>query len=452
MGSRRNSGRSVGNSSLLGRNLSDRKNLPRTNQTTATNRLLRASPVQHSIHIRHQCPRRQPSPVRSLKPVHNSNQPCEYPWSIDNHNDYMLEEDRGTFPPCSSPSDPTCSGTDNGSISCSRSAIRSSDGTSNTRKNGSSKKVDRPMPARPSNPLRYKTELCRTYEESGNCKFAKTCTFAHGLRELRAVPRHPRYKTDLCRTYHSLGYCQYGARCHFVHDPEEAAGVSSMRGLRLRSRHDRLGSALLTLAEIAGVAPDPTASDVLLANLRRLYAIRTMQDDSENRAASTDIGTGIQHGNTMDLTSCSNPVSVDLSKLLPENISAMLLEPVSSRRSVSESFTGSSVLDNSLDHLLECSVDENVDSSMDTGVWSSASSMSTSWGCGSTTLTPPLSPDSDNTWQPLPSILSDFPFCDIDQTSASKLVQVQCVISNPMEVSRSLQLPTIAELCHLAQF
>ncbi|MPC70968.1 Zinc finger protein 36, C3H1 type-like 1 [Portunus trituberculatus] len=73
---------------------------------------------------------------------------------------------------------------------------------------GSGKKV---LP-RLSNPLRYKTELCRSFEESGDCRFGQACTFAHGLRELRAVLRHPRYKTDLCRTYHGAGYCQYGAR------------------------------------------------------------------------------------------------------------------------------------------------------------------------------------------------------------------------------------------------
>ncbi|KAK8381899.1 hypothetical protein O3P69_015124 [Scylla paramamosain] len=98
---------------------------------------------------------------------------------------------------------------------------------------GSSKKVSTP---RLSNPLRYKTELCRSFEESGDCRFGEACTFAHGLRELRAVLRHPRYKTDLCRTYHGAGYCQYGARCHFVHDPEEATGVAALRGYKLRSQ------------------------------------------------------------------------------------------------------------------------------------------------------------------------------------------------------------------------
>lgn len=64
---------------------------------------------------------------------------------------------------------------------------------------------------------RYKTELCRSFEETGFCKYKEKCQFAHGFQELRNVQRHPKYKTDLCRTYHSTGFCPYGSRCHFVH-------------------------------------------------------------------------------------------------------------------------------------------------------------------------------------------------------------------------------------------
>ena len=73
----------------------------------------------------------------------------------------------------------------------------------------------------PSNPSRYKTELCRPYQEYGHCKYADKCQFAHGGHELRALPRHPKYKTDLCRTFHTKGFCPYGPRCHFVHSLEE---------------------------------------------------------------------------------------------------------------------------------------------------------------------------------------------------------------------------------------
>lgn len=65
---------------------------------------------------------------------------------------------------------------------------------------------------------RYKTELCRSFQENGTCKYGDKCQFAHGHNELRNMMRHPRYKTELCRTFHAAGYCPYGPRCHFVHD------------------------------------------------------------------------------------------------------------------------------------------------------------------------------------------------------------------------------------------
>nr|XP_056701856.1 mRNA decay activator protein ZFP36L2-like [Euleptes europaea] len=68
---------------------------------------------------------------------------------------------------------------------------------------------------------RYKTELCRTFEESGACKYGGKCQFAHGAGELRGLSRHPKYKTEPCRTFHTSGICPYGARCHFIHNAEE---------------------------------------------------------------------------------------------------------------------------------------------------------------------------------------------------------------------------------------
>lgn len=69
---------------------------------------------------------------------------------------------------------------------------------------------------------RYKTELCRPYQDYGYCKYGDKCQFAHGEHELRVVPRHPKYKTELCRTYHTRGFCPYGSRCHFIHSLDEA--------------------------------------------------------------------------------------------------------------------------------------------------------------------------------------------------------------------------------------
>lgn len=70
------------------------------------------------------------------------------------------------------------------------------------------------------NSSRYKTELCRPFEESGHCKYADKCQFAHGHHELKTLSRHPKYKTELCRTFHSKGFCPYGPRCNFVHNDD----------------------------------------------------------------------------------------------------------------------------------------------------------------------------------------------------------------------------------------
>ncbi|XP_066140724.1 protein TIS11 [Euwallacea fornicatus] len=76
------------------------------------------------------------------------------------------------------------------------------------------------------NTSRYKTELCRPFEEFGVCKYGDKCQFAHGMAELRSLARHPKYKTELCRTYHTVGFCPYGPRCHFVHNQDEAVPKS----------------------------------------------------------------------------------------------------------------------------------------------------------------------------------------------------------------------------------
>ncbi|XP_044059562.1 mRNA decay activator protein ZFP36 isoform X2 [Siniperca chuatsi] len=76
---------------------------------------------------------------------------------------------------------------------------------------------------------RYKTELCRSFTESGLCKYGGKCQFAHGPDELRDLSRHPKYKTEPCRTFHTIGFCPYGIRCHFVHNNEEEKNHSFSR-------------------------------------------------------------------------------------------------------------------------------------------------------------------------------------------------------------------------------
>lgn len=61
--------------------------------------------------------------------------------------------------------------------------------------------------------MKYKTELCRNYELQGNCKFALTCCYAHGLSELRdKIHLNSNYKSKICKHYHKEGGCPYGLR------------------------------------------------------------------------------------------------------------------------------------------------------------------------------------------------------------------------------------------------
>lgn len=72
----------------------------------------------------------------------------------------------------------------------------------------------------------YKTELCRSWEEKGTCRYGTKCQFAHGEDELRNVPRHPKYKTEICRTFWVSGACPYGKRCCFIHTELPVSGIT----------------------------------------------------------------------------------------------------------------------------------------------------------------------------------------------------------------------------------
>lgn len=64
------------------------------------------------------------------------------------------------------------------------------------------------------------TEMCRTWMETGGCRYGSRCQFAHGGNELRPIQRHPKYKTQPCRTFSLQGSCPYGDRCNFIHDQQ----------------------------------------------------------------------------------------------------------------------------------------------------------------------------------------------------------------------------------------
>lgn len=108
-----------------------------------------------------------------------------------------------------------------------------------------------------ANSSRYKTELCRPFEENGMCKYGDKCQFAHGYHELRQLSRHPKYKTELCRTFHTIGFCPYGPRCHFIHNAEEkrSAPPQITNGININNIP-------APLSPISSGAPSPPLSDI----------------------------------------------------------------------------------------------------------------------------------------------------------------------------------------------
>ncbi|MGH0132777.1 UNVERIFIED_CONTAM: hypothetical protein FKN15_050357 [Acipenser sinensis] len=80
--------------------------------------------------------------------------------------------------------------------------------------------------------LRYKTELCTRYTETGTCNTVPAASSSTAQRSSggggggggpppnRRQP-HSKYKTEPCRSYRSSGFCSFGSRCNFVHEEEE---------------------------------------------------------------------------------------------------------------------------------------------------------------------------------------------------------------------------------------
>lgn len=70
--------------------------------------------------------------------------------------------------------------------------------------------------------MKFKTEMCKNWQENGSCKFMDKCSFAHGEHELKGKVHVPtNFKTKVCQAFHEAGYCQFGARCQFLHSERD---------------------------------------------------------------------------------------------------------------------------------------------------------------------------------------------------------------------------------------
>lgn len=87
------------------------------------------------------------------------------------------------------------------------------------------------------NDPKYKTELCKTWSESGFCAYGNKCRFAHGKHELfDKVINCKKYKQKECMSFFKTSYCCYGSRCHFRHQERKISEMPrSYHGLLLRN-------------------------------------------------------------------------------------------------------------------------------------------------------------------------------------------------------------------------
>ncbi|TNV79025.1 hypothetical protein FGO68_gene13805 [Halteria grandinella] len=75
---------------------------------------------------------------------------------------------------------------------------------------------------------KFRTEICKFWEQTGYCQYGDTCSFAHGLSQLIIKTDVPeKYKTKVCKKFHRDLYCPYGIRCQFIH-----SGSEMMKGLK----------------------------------------------------------------------------------------------------------------------------------------------------------------------------------------------------------------------------
>jgi len=84
--------------------------------------------------------------------------------------------------------------------------------------------------------IKYKTELCKSWEMHQYCRYGDECAFAHGIKELRTkhfVPTN--YKTKLCHQFHEFGYCRFGHRCQFLHNSSMSISNKIMKRTRRNS-------------------------------------------------------------------------------------------------------------------------------------------------------------------------------------------------------------------------
>ncbi|KAI7960176.1 hypothetical protein MJO29_005244 [Puccinia striiformis f. sp. tritici] len=170
---------------------------------------------------------------------------------------------------------------------------------------------DGPSPANKKTNL-YKTELCRSWEEKGTCRYGSKCQFAHGQEELKGVSRHPKFKTEICRTFWLHGSCPYGKRCCFLHTTATDAGVpavssnnDSTEGTKTgRNAHDPPTSRLQQRLSSGTSSANGTSDKSFGVSLSSYLSSSPQLQSAPQARALSDVG-DMGHSRSNSSSSCS---------------------------------------------------------------------------------------------------------------------------------------------------
>lgn len=119
----------------------------------------------------------------------------------------------------------------------------------------------------------YKTEICRTFEETGACRYGAKCQFAHCKEELRSTARHPRYKTEICKTFWEHGTCPYGKRCCFIHNESLSASNSSLTMTSFGEQEASVADQLKRTDYGTGDGEHPAQESRILSRLEKPHSL-----------------------------------------------------------------------------------------------------------------------------------------------------------------------------------
>lgn len=81
--------------------------------------------------------------------------------------------------------------------------------------------------AEKKNDPKFKTELCKTFQDTNFCPYGNRCRFAHGKKELysRSIDVN-KYKQKGCNSFEENGFCLYGSRCNFKHGEQKLTEIN----------------------------------------------------------------------------------------------------------------------------------------------------------------------------------------------------------------------------------